>query len=144
MHQLLAVLLRLRNLNVTIAKLSKLYQRPLSIFLRSMLNDFLFSIRILAERFSFLQNVLTEFVRVDDWNINKQSARNDLSDGMNVLLDSLYNKSICSSDRPLVSGMKKYVKTRHPTQVPPQMKNTFTPRLAALIPSGPKVVWLTR
>jgi hypothetical protein len=42
--------------------------------------------------------------------------------------------------------MKKnpHVKMAHPTQVAPQMKNTLTPKLAALMPSTPVVVGLTR
>jgi hypothetical protein len=39
---------------------------------------------------------------------------------------------------------KAYAKMKHPTQVPPQMKNTLTPRLAALTPFTPVVDALTR
>ena len=39
---------------------------------------------------------------------------------------------------------KTHVKTKHPKQVDPQIKNTLTPKFAALIPFIPKVVALTR
>ena len=39
---------------------------------------------------------------------------------------------------------KLNVKMKHPTQVPPQMKNTLTPKLAAVIPTTPVELALTR
>ena len=37
-----------------------------------------------------------------------------------------------------------HVKMKYPTQVPPQMKSTLTPKLAALIAFEPVVLGLTR
>jgi len=41
-------------------------------------------------------------------------------------------------------GKNTHVKMKHPIQVPPQMKNTLTPKLAALIAFIPVVDGLTR
>jgi hypothetical protein len=85
----------------------------------------------------------------------------------NVFEDSRYRRSICSNDSPFSSGIKKYLsnihqkskknqlwngiiylttymKMKHPTQVPPQMKNTLTPRFAALTTLIPVLVGSTR
>lgn len=43
--------------------------------------------------------------------------------------------STCSSDRPLVSGTRKYAKVRERQQREPQRKKTLAPRFASFLPS---------